>query len=144
VSDEGVSEGTIDLGTQLIPYATITTASCCKAVGQSVELSDVIGINPAYKMWIRQSMLLNWRILYPHKFQIHAINNIAFNCDQIAYLIAKMGSGKSAILLAILLTVYWQPLAQGTPIQCTCTHDMQTQEAGCPLTTVCGGCIFLN
>ena len=46
-------------------------------------------------------MLNDWGILYPHKFQLRAIHNIAFKHDQLVYLIAKMGSGKSAIPLTI-------------------------------------------
>jgi hypothetical protein len=46
-------------------------------------------------------MLDDWGILYPHELQIRAINDITFHCDQITYLIAKRGSGKSAIHLTV-------------------------------------------
>jgi superfamily II DNA helicase RecQ len=46
-------------------------------------------------------LLDNWGILYPHEFQIPAIHNIAFHCDQIIYLSAKTGSGKLAVLLTV-------------------------------------------
>jgi hypothetical protein len=46
-------------------------------------------------------MLGDWGICQPHEFQIHAIHLIAFHCNQLVYLIAKTGSGKSAIPLTI-------------------------------------------
>jgi hypothetical protein len=55
-------ERTVILGMQLNPYNALTTAHCRKAVGQTVLDSDMIGINPDHKKWIRQSMLDNWGI----------------------------------------------------------------------------------
>ena len=46
-------------------------------------------------------MMDDWGIHYPHKFQIHAIHHIASHHDQIVYIIAKTGSGKSEIPLPI-------------------------------------------
>ena len=43
----------------------------------------------------------DWGIQYPHKFQIRAIHHIAFQRDQILYIVAKTGSGKLAIPLTI-------------------------------------------
>ncbi len=43
----------------------------------------------------------DWGINFPHKFQVRAINNIAFHCGRLVYIIAKMGSGKSAITLTV-------------------------------------------
>ena len=34
----------------------------------------------------------DWGIQYPHEFQIRAIHHIAFQRDQILYLVAKTGS----------------------------------------------------
>jgi hypothetical protein len=59
---------------QLTPYDTLTNAHCRKAGGSAVEPSDVVGINPLKKRWIRLSMLDDWGILYPHEFQIYAIH----------------------------------------------------------------------
>jgi hypothetical protein len=46
-------------------------------------------------------LLDDWGILYLHKFQIRAIPDIAFHCDQITYLFAKTGTGKSAVPLTV-------------------------------------------
>jgi superfamily II DNA helicase RecQ len=54
-----------------------------------------------HKIWIGQAMMDDWGIHYPHKFQIHAIHHIASHHDQIVYIIAKTGSGKSEIPLPI-------------------------------------------
>ena len=43
----------------------------------------------------------DWGIQFPHKFQIRAIYHIAFQLDQILYIVDKTGSGKSAIPLTI-------------------------------------------
>jgi hypothetical protein len=94
----GESEGTIVSGT---PYEFITTAALRKDRGQDVSLSKLLDVDPVHKQWIHQAMLDNWVIHSPHPWQIRAIHNIAFNCDQIVYQIAKMGSGKSAILLTV-------------------------------------------
>ncbi len=52
-------------------------------------------------MWIRQVMLDDWGIQFSHEFQIRAIHHVAFHRDQIVYIVAKTGSGKSAIPLSI-------------------------------------------
>jgi superfamily II DNA helicase RecQ len=46
-------------------------------------------------------MLDYWGIHSTHEFQLRAIHHIAFQCDQLLHIIAKTGSGKSAILLTI-------------------------------------------
>jgi superfamily II DNA helicase RecQ len=46
-------------------------------------------------------MLDDWGIRFPHEFQICAVHHIAFHHDQIVYIVAKTGSGKSAIPLSI-------------------------------------------
>ncbi len=48
-------------------------------------------------------MLDYWGIYSPHEFQLRAIHHITFQCNQLLYIIAKTGSGKSAILLTIRL-----------------------------------------
>ncbi len=113
--EEGVSNVTIVPGMQLTPYSDITTTSCCEAVEQSVQLSCIIRINPVHKRWIRQFMLDDWGILHQHKFQIRAIIDIAFHHDRITYLIAKMGSGKSANLqtIGLLQTGDWGNCCNG-------------------------------
>ncbi len=68
VLEEGVFEVTIVPGTQLTPYSTITAASHCEAVGQSVEPSSVLRIDPVHEKWKHQSMLDDWGILYQHEF----------------------------------------------------------------------------
>jgi hypothetical protein len=44
-------------------------------------------------------MLDNWGIHLPHEFQIHAMHLIFFHHNWLVYLIAKTGSGKSAVPL---------------------------------------------
>jgi hypothetical protein len=97
----GASKGAVILGTQLTPFDALTAAHCSKAGGNAIEPLDIVGINPLHKRWIHLSLLDDWGILYPHEFQICLIHNIAFHCNQIIYLIAKMGSGKLAVLLTI-------------------------------------------
>jgi len=83
------------------PYNNLMSASWRESAGRSVEPSNMNGINEQHEMWIRQCMKENWGIQYPHEFQIRAIHHIAFQRDQILYLAAKTGSGKSAIPLTI-------------------------------------------
>ncbi len=66
------------------------------STGRSVEPSNVIRINNQHEMWIPDC-----KIRFPHEFQIRAIHHIAFHCNQIVYIVAKTGLGKSAILLSI-------------------------------------------
>jgi hypothetical protein len=58
-------------------------------------------MNPTYEQWIRTAMLDNWGIQFPHEWQIRAISDIVFSCDTTTFLIAKTGSGKSAIPLTV-------------------------------------------
>jgi superfamily II DNA helicase RecQ len=46
-------------------------------------------------------MLVDWGIRYPHDWQICAIHNVAFGCDWLVYLVAKTGSGKSAVPMTV-------------------------------------------
>ena len=46
-------------------------------------------------------MLNDWGIRFPHEFQIRAIYHVAFHRNQIVYVVAKTGSGKSTIPLSI-------------------------------------------
>jgi hypothetical protein len=59
------------------------------------------GIDPDQEQWIRQAMKDDWVINFPCKFQVRAINNIAFCCGWLVYIIAKTGLGKSAIHLNV-------------------------------------------
>ena len=77
------------------------SASWRESKGRSVEPSNVTGIDNQHKMWIQQVMMDDWGIQFPHKFQICAIHHVAFHCNQIVYIVAKTGSGKSAIPLSI-------------------------------------------
>ena len=83
------------------PYNNLMSASRRESAGRSVEPSNVNGINNQHEMWIRQCMKDDWGIQYPHEFQIRAIHHIAFQRDQILYIVAKTGSGKSTIPLTI-------------------------------------------
>ena len=83
------------------PYNNLMSASRRESAGWSVEPSNVNGVNEQHEMWIRQCMKDDWGVQYPHKFQIRVIHHIAFQRDQILYLVAKTGSGKSAIPLRI-------------------------------------------
>lgn len=46
-------------------------------------------------------MLEDWGIRHPREFQIRAVHSLAFQRDRLQYLIAKTGSGKSVVLLAV-------------------------------------------
>jgi hypothetical protein len=93
----GISEGTIVPGTQLPLNDTILAPLHCKVAGHKVPDLNLPGIDPDQEQWIRQAMKDDWGINFPHEFQVRAINNIAFCHDWLVYIIAKTGSGKSAI-----------------------------------------------
>jgi hypothetical protein len=84
-----------------LSYNNIITTSWHESIGQSVEPSNVTGNNNQHKMWIRQVMMDDWGVQYPHEFQLRAIHHVAFHHDQIVYIIAMTGSGKLAIPLPI-------------------------------------------
>jgi hypothetical protein len=86
-----------------LPCNNIMSASRRESTGRSVEPSNVTGIDNQHEMWmwIRQVIIDDWGIQFPHEFQICAIHHVAFHRDQIVYIIAKTGSGKSAISLLI-------------------------------------------
>ena len=56
------------------PYDVITAGSKRHAASMIVESSCTLGINPDHKAWIWKTMLDNWGIRCPHKFQICAIH----------------------------------------------------------------------
>jgi hypothetical protein len=99
--ENGKSNGTIIPGAELTPYDIITTATWHEAVGCSIVPSYIIDIDPVHKRWIRQAMLDDGGIHSPHEFQLRAIHYIAFQCNQLLYIISKTGLGKSAIPLTI-------------------------------------------
>jgi hypothetical protein len=71
------------------PYNNLMSASRRESAGRSFEPSNVNGINNQHEMWIRQCMKDDWGIQYPHEFQIRTIHHIAFQRDQILYIVAK-------------------------------------------------------
>ena len=107
-ADDNASDGTIIPGTQLdpggnhpTPYDQLTAPHRREALGREVADSHVDGVNPDHEKIIRQAMLDDWGIRYPRDFQIRAVAYLAFQRDRILYLIAKTGSGKSAVPLAV-------------------------------------------
>jgi hypothetical protein len=83
------------------PYDMITAGSQRHAASMTVVFPCILGINPDQETWIRKTMLDDWGIRCPHKFQIRAIYRAAFHRDELVYIIAKTGSGKSAIPLTV-------------------------------------------
>jgi hypothetical protein len=79
------------------PYNNLMSASRRESADWSVEPSNVNGNNKQHEMWIRQCMKDDWGIQYPHEFQICAIHHIAFQRDQILYLVAKTGSVQQGV-----------------------------------------------
>ena len=109
-----MTNGTIVSGTQVnyhpgsnvnTPYDVITAGSLRQAASLIVESPCISGINPDHETWIRKTMLNDWGICHPHKFQIHAIHQATFYRDELVYIIAKTGLGKSAISLTVGLFV---------------------------------------
>jgi superfamily II DNA helicase RecQ len=110
-NEDDASEGTIVPGTQLLPsgvqqptpYDRISVGLRREAIGRQVSHSDcdVAGVDPDHEMIIRQVMLDDWGIRHPREFQIRAVHSLAFQRDRILYLIAKTGSGKSAVPLTV-------------------------------------------
>ncbi len=94
-------DGTIIPGSDPTPYEIITAAAQHEAVGRSIAPSSIIVIDPVNKRWIRQAMFDDWGIHSPHEFQLRASHHIAFQHDQLLYIIAKTGLGKSTIPLTI-------------------------------------------
>jgi hypothetical protein len=92
------TEGTVVPGTA---YDIISSAARRAALANSVGTSTIDGIDPDEERWIRQCMLVDWGILSPHEWQIRAIHNVAFTRDQLIYLVAKTGSGKSAVPMTV-------------------------------------------
>jgi hypothetical protein len=99
--ENGKSNGIIIPGAEQTPDDIITIAAWRKAAGHSIAPSNIIDINQVHKRWIRQAMLNDWGIHSPHEFQLCTIHHIAFQCNQLLYIITKTGSGKSAIPLTI-------------------------------------------
>ncbi len=101
---DGASKVTVLPGTQITPYDIITATVRREASESSILPSDiaVAGIPQDHEMWICQSMFADWGILCLHEFQIRVIHKIAFHRDQLIYIIAKTGSGKSLISLTLV------------------------------------------
>jgi len=101
MSSSSVSEGTVVPGTA---YDIITAAGRRQSIERRVPASSLQDLDPIHKRWIRCAMLDDWGIASPHEWQIRAISDIAFARDTTTYLIAKTGSGKSAIPLTVDLS----------------------------------------
>ena len=99
-SSEGASasEGTIIPGTA---YDIISAAARREALRRDIPVSSVAGIPDHYEQWIRLALWDDWEIRSPHEWQIRAIHDICTSTDSSTYLIAKTGSGKSAVPLAV-------------------------------------------
>jgi hypothetical protein len=78
-----LTDGTIVPGTQVnyppgsnvcTPYDVITAGSLHHAASTVVDLPCISGINPDHETWIQKTMLDDWGICHPHKFQICAIH----------------------------------------------------------------------
>jgi hypothetical protein len=92
------SEGTVVPGTA---YDIITAAGRRQAIERRVPASSLLDMDPDHERWIRIAMLDDWGIQSPHDWQIRAISDIAFSRDTSTFLIAKTGSGKSAVPLTV-------------------------------------------
>ena len=68
-----------------------------------VDPQCMLGMDPNHKTLIRKPMHDKWGIdhPHPHKFQVRAIHRAAFHRNELLYIIAKTGSGKSAIPLTV-------------------------------------------
>ena len=86
---------------QPTPYNNLTAARRREALEREVANSDVDGVDPDHEKIIRQVMLDDWGIRHPREFQIRAVASLAFQRDRLLFLIAKTGSGKSAVPLAV-------------------------------------------
>jgi hypothetical protein len=106
-SDKEMTDGAIVPGTQInyhlvaTPYDMINARLQRHAESMLVDPPCILGINPNHESWIRKMMHDDWGIHHPHEFQISAIHQAAFTRDEMLYIIAKTGSGKSAILLTV-------------------------------------------
>jgi len=92
------SDGTVVPGTA---YDVITALGRRQAIERRVPVSSLADMDPVHERWIRIAMLDDWGIQTPHDWQIRAISDIAFSRDTSTYLIAKTGSGKSAVPLTV-------------------------------------------
>ncbi len=92
------SEETIVPGTA---YDLISAAARREAIRRSIPPSSIEGIDDRYERWIRLVLWDDWGIQFPHEWQIHAIHDIVFSNDTSTFLIAKTGSGKSAVPLTV-------------------------------------------
>jgi hypothetical protein len=94
------TEGTVVPGTA---YEIISSAARRATLANSVGTSTIDGIDPDEERWIRirQCMLVDWGIRSPHEWQIRAIHDVAFSRHQLIYLVAKTGSGKSAVPMTV-------------------------------------------
>jgi hypothetical protein len=87
------------------PYNNLMSASRRESAGRSVEPSSVNGINNQHEMWIRQCMKDDWGIQYPHEFQIRAIHHIAFQRDQILYIVARTVAVVAVVAIVAVVAV---------------------------------------
>jgi hypothetical protein len=92
------SKGTVVPGTQLAYDNIMFDYRRHNAAGH-VPLSNMSGVPPHHKQIICKTMLDDWGITSPHTFQIQAVIITAFCPGLHLYIIAKTGSGKSAITL---------------------------------------------
>ena len=63
------------------------------------------GINEQHEKWIRQYMKDDWGIQYPHEFQIRAIHHIAFQRDQILYIVARTVAVVAVVAIVAVVAV---------------------------------------
>jgi hypothetical protein len=96
------SEGTVVSGTQLTAYDNIMFDNHCHNAAGHVPVANTSGVPPRHERIIRKTMLDDWGITSPHTFQMQAINITAFRPGPHLYIIAKTGSGKSAIPLTTI------------------------------------------
>ena len=82
-------------------YDVISSAARREAIRHQLPLSSLGDIDPRFERWIRLVLWDDWGIQFPHDWQIRAIHVIAFSRDTSTFLIAKTGSGKSAVPLTV-------------------------------------------
>ena len=105
-SEASVDSDASALGTEetIVPgtaYDVISATARREAIRRSIPPSSIEGIDNRYERWIRLVLWDEWGIHSPHEWQIHAIHDIAFSNDTSTFLIAKTGSGKSAVPLTV-------------------------------------------
>ena len=102
--DGDLMENTESTNSTIVPgtdYDVISAASRREAIRRRIPPSSLVGIDNRYERWIRLVMWDDWGIQFPHDWQIRAIHDIAFSRDTSTFLVAKTGSGKSAVPLTV-------------------------------------------